>query len=381
MAAQVIANKLHLPGVLVLLVAGFIAGPATGILDPDELFGDLLFPGVSLAVGLLLFDGGLNLRFREIRAFDAVIFRLVTIGVLITWAVGSITIGLVTDLDGRTAMLAGAILIVSGPTVVIPILRRIMPDPPSGEILEWEGILIDPIGAMIGVVMLGVVIEGKSAAGAARTAALTVGSGVGVGLLIAAFTLFMLIKFDLPELLRAPTALALAVTAFALANSIAAESGLFATTVLGLALANQTRAPVDDIRAFEEGVGVLAVGSLFVILGARMPLQSVIDNIVPGLIVLAALVLIARPLAVLSSVAGTGIAKKDTLFMMALAPRGIVAAASAAVFGLELTEEGVPGGETLIALTFVIIIGAGVIYGLGAGPAGKYLGVVSKTQS
>ena len=123
MAAQVIANKLHLPGVLVLLVAGFIAGPATGILDPDELFGDLLFPGVSLAVGLLLFDGGLNLRFREIRAFDAVIFRLVTIGVLITWAVGSITIGLVTDLDGRTAMLAGAILIVSGPTVVIPILR------------------------------------------------------------------------------------------------------------------------------------------------------------------------------------------------------------------------------------------------------------------
>ena len=379
-AAQVIANRLRLPGVLVLLVAGFIAGPATGILDPDELFGELLFPGVSLTVGLLLFDGGLNLRFREIKAYNSVIFRLVTVGVLITWAIGSVVVSLVTDLDTTTSMLAGAILIVSGPTVVIPILRRIMPDPPSGEILEWEGILIDPIGATIGVVMLGVVI-GEKTAGAAATAIVRIlASGVGVGIVLVVFATWFLARVNLPAVLRAPTALALAVAAFTVSNLLAPESGLFATTVFGLGLANQRRTPVDDIRTFEEGVGVLAIGSLFVVLGARMPLQAVIDNLVPGLIILAALVLIARPLAVLASVAGSsGITKSDTLFMMALAPRGIVAAASAAVFALELDDEGIVGGETLISLTFVVIIGAGVIYGLGAGPAGRYLGVVPKT--
>ncbi len=377
--AQVIANKLNLPGVLVLLVSGFIAGPATGLLDPDELFGELLFPGISLAVGLLLFDGGLQLRFREIKGFDGVVFKLVTIGVLVTWLVGSVIIALVTDLSGRTAFLAGAVLIVSGPTVVIPILRRIMPDPPSGEILEWEGILIDPIGAMIGIIMLGVVLDGKGISGAAVAVAITLGAGIGVGLIFAVATTAVLAKANVPELLRAPTALAGAVAAFTAANLIAPESGLFAATVFGLCLANQTFTTVDDIAAFEEGVGVLALGSLFIVLGARMDLQGVIDNLVPGLIILAVLILVARPLAVLASATLSGMRRKDMLFLMALAPRGIVAAATASVFALELDEEGIPGGDTLISITFVVIIGAGIIYGLGAGPVGQRLGVVAKS--
>jgi len=380
-AAQVIANKLKLPGVLVLLVAGFIAGPATGLLDPDELFGELLFPGISLAVGLLLFDGGLQLKLREIRAWQGVVFKLVTIGVIITWLVGTVTISAVTDLDGSKALLAGAVLIVSGPTVVIPILRRLLPDPPSGEILEWEGILIDPIGATIGIVMLGVALDGDSAAGAVGAVALTLGAGVGAGLVLFAVTAFVLAKANLPELLRAPTALAGAVAAYTLANVLVPESGLFATTVFGICFANQRFTPVDDIAAFEEDIGVLALGGLFVVLGARMDLQGVIDNLVPGLIVLAALVLVARPLAVLASAGKSGVAMKDMLFMMALAPRGIVAAATASVFAIEIEEEGLTGGDTIISLTFVVIIGAGIIYGLGAGPVGRRLGVVTSGAS
>ena len=376
-AAQVVANLLKLPAVLLLLVAGFVAGPATGLLDPDELFGDLLFPGVALAVGMLLFDGGLQLRFREIQMFDGVVFRLVTVGVVITWLVGAVTVGLVTDLDLRTSLLAGAILIVSGPTVVIPILRRIMPDPPSGQILEWEGILIDPIGATIGVVMLGVVLDGNSAGAAALTILITLAAGVGVGFVAVLFATAILHKGGLPELLRAPIAVAFAIAAFVLANLISPESGLFATTVFGLGLANQSLTPVDDISAFEEGVGVLAVGGLFVVLGARMPLQPVIDNLVPGVLLLVALIVVARPLAVIASVANADISRKDSLFMMALAPRGIVAAASASVFALELEDHGIEGGDTLISLTFIVIIGAGLFYGLGAGPIGKRLGVVS----
>ena len=142
---------------------------------------------------------------------------------------------------------------------------------------------------------------------------------------------------------------------------------------------SQTFTTVDDIAAFEEGVGVLALGSLFIVLGARMDLQGVIDNLVPGLIILAVLILVARPLAVLASATLSGMRRKDMLFLMALAPRGIVAAATASVFALELDEEGIPGGDTLISITFVVIIGAGIIYGLGAGPVGQRLGVVAKT--
>ena len=158
--SQLLASWIRVPSVLVLLIAGFIAGPVTGLVEPDELFGELLFPGVSLAVGLLLFDGGLQLQVQKIQAWRGVVARLVTIGVLITWVIASLTISWVTDLEGQTAWLAGAVLVVSGPTVVIPILRRTNPKAPSGEILEWEGILIDPIGAMLGVITLGVVLSG-----------------------------------------------------------------------------------------------------------------------------------------------------------------------------------------------------------------------------
>ena len=153
----------------------------TGLVEPDELFGELLFPGVSLAVGLLLFDGGLQLQVRKIEAWRGVVARLVTIGVVVTWVIASLTIDWVTDLDGQTAWLAGAVLVVSGPTVVIPILRRTNPKAPSGEILEWEGILIDPIGAMLGVVTLGVVLSGKSLSEAFISVIATTGVGIGAG--------------------------------------------------------------------------------------------------------------------------------------------------------------------------------------------------------
>lgn len=379
--AQVIAARLAIPGVLVLLTAGVIAGPITGLVVPDELFGELLFPGVTLAVGLLLFDGGLQLQMHRIRAWRGVVTRLVTVGVLVTWIVGSLTIDLVTDLDGGTAWLLGAVLVVSGPTVVIPLLRRFNPKEPSGEILEWEGILIDPVGAMLGVIMLDVVLDGDTAVDAAGSIAATVAAGVGAGVVGAMLTIAILRMPQLPQLLRAPVALALAVAAYSVANLLVPEAGLFATTTVGIFLANQTKTPIEDIAAFEEGVGVLALGSLFIVLGARMPIDALADTLVPGLVLLAVLVLVARPLAVFVSTIGTGLDRPSSLFVASLAPRGIVAAATASVFALELQAEGIPGSDTLTSITFIVIIGAGLIYGLGAGPMGKRLGVVQATSA
>ena len=376
--SQLLAAWLRIPGVLVLLAAGVVAGPVTGIVQPDLLFGELLFPGVSLAVGLLLFDGGLQLDMRKIGEWSSVVARLVTIGVLVTWIIGSITISLVTDLDGSTAWLAGAVLVVSGPTVVIPILRRTNPVAPSGEILEWEGILIDPIGALLGVVMLDVAVSGTSLTRGLGAIAATVSVGVGSGIAGAVLAVMALRSPRFPELLRAPVALAAALSAYTAANLLVAESGLFATTVAGILLANQQFTPVDDIAAFEEGVGVLALGSLFIVLGARMRLDGIDEQLIPGLVLLAVLILIARPLAVAASSARTALDTQSRRFMMAMAPRGIVAAATASVFALELEERGIEGGQTLTSLTFVVIIGAGLVYGLGAGPVGKRLGVIKK---
>lgn len=377
--AQVLASRFRVPGVLVLLTAGLIAGPLTGLVVPDELFGELLFPGVSLAVGLLLFDGGLQLQIRRIRAWRGVVTRLVTVGVLVTWVVASLVIDLVTDLDGETAWLLGAVLVVSGPTVVIPLLRRFNPTAPSGEILEWEGILIDPIGAMLGVIMLDVVLHDDSAIDALGSIGATVGVGVGAGILGGLITVVLLRMPQMTQLLRAPVALAVAVAAFTIANVVVPEAGLFATTTVGILLANQSWTPIEDVAAFEEGVGVLALGGLFVILGARIPLDALADSVVPGLLLLAILILVARPLAVLVSTFGSGLDRPSSLFISSLAPRGIVAAATASVFALELEAEGEPGSDTLTSITFVVIIGAGLIYGLGTGPVGRRLGVISST--
>ena len=256
--SQLLASWIRVPSVLVLLIAGFIAGPVTGLVEPDELFGELLFPGVSLAVGLLLFDGGLQLQVRKIEAWRGVVARLVTIGVVVTWVIASLTIDWVTDLDGQTAWLAGAVLVVSGPTVVIPILRRTNPKAPSGEILEWEGILIDPIGAMLGVVTLGVVLSGKSLSEAFISVIATTGVGIGAGVVGALVILASLRLLNMNEILRAPLALAAAVGAYTVANLLVPEAGLFATTTVGILLANQTWTPVDDIAAFEEGVGAVS---------------------------------------------------------------------------------------------------------------------------
>ena len=312
---------------------------------------------------------------RSVRESRGVIARLVTVGVLVTWVLASVTIMLVTDLSGTTAWMTGAILVVSGPTVVIPILRRTQPTGPSADILEWEGILIDPVGAMLSVVMLGVVIEGDGGVAAIGSVIAILGFGTLSGLIGAVIIVFALSNSSLSATLRAPVALGIAVAAYTVANLLAPEAGLVATTVAGIALANQQRVDVRDVAVFEEGIGVLVLGSLFVVLGARVSPSELTDMIGPGLILLAVLVVVARPLGVLISTLGSGLDRASTTFMVGLAPRGIVAAATASVFALELEHEELPGSDVLVPLTFVVIVGAGLIYGLGAGPLARRLGL------
>ncbi len=373
---QWLAGRIRVPSILVLLLAGFIAGPVTGLVDPEAIFGELLFPAVSLATGLLLFDSGMGLRFSALSIGRQPVLRLVTLGLLVTWVVGSVTAFLVTDLSSDLAVLLGAILVVSGPTVVIPILRRVRPRPPAGPILRWESTVIDPIGASLGVVVLTVVLEeGNLVRNTVLGVASAAVTGIVVGLGGAVLLLLALRYYRIPDLLRSPVAVAMAVVVFTATNLLFDEGGLFATTVLGIALANQRRVDVSDIVAFEKALGALILGALFVLLGARIELSELSDVWVAGIALIFALVLVARPLAVAVSVAWTEVSLREATFLAAMAPRGIVAAATSSVFALALAEANVPGGDLLAPLTFTVIIGTGLVYGLSAGPLARRLGV------
>ncbi len=378
-----LAVRTGVPSILAYLLAGFLLGPVFGVLNPDDLLGDLLLPAVSLAVGLILFEGGLSLRLREIQGHARVIWLLVTVGVLITWAVGWGAAVLFTDLTPGLALLAGAILVVSGPTVIGPLLSHVRPDRPVGPILKWESILVDPIGVLVAVVTFDVLLIGAETASAQTVAgevALFVLVGIAVGALAAGLLIISLRRHWIPEQLLSLVGLAAALLTFVVANSLTTESGLLATTTLGIVLANDRRVSTEQILHFSESIRVMLIGVLFVVLSARIGTDQ-LSLIGAGAIgMLAALVVIARPLAAAVATLRSSLSWRHRLLIGAVAPRGIVAAAITSVFALELENQGISGAEKLTPLVFAIIVGTVVIYGLGMAPIARGLGLATRRQ-
>lgn len=376
-ACQWLAARLHLPSILLLLVAGILAGPVTGFVDPDDLLGDLVFPAVSLGVAVLLFEGGLGLRFRRLAEGRATVLRLVTVGVAVTWGVAAVAIWLLFDVTVELAVVAGSILVVSGPTVVLPVLRVARLREPTTSILRWEGIFIDPIGAVLAAAVFSAVYEsGSGVAGSALNVATTAVSGTLVGLLAAAGIVFALQRHLVDDDLQNPVTLMVVLAAFAVANAIRPEAGLFAATVAGVALANQRRVPLRHIAEFEESLGTLIAAVLFVILGARLDLGDLGAVALPALLLCVILVLVGRPVAVWASTIGSTLGGRDRAYLACMAPRGIVAAAVSSLFAIELEERGV-AAEPLVPLTFAVIFVTVTVYGLGAKRAAGWLRVAS----
>lgn len=375
-AAQWIATRLRIPSILLLLGAGLVAGPGLDLIDPDEVLGDLLFPVVSMGVGLLLFEGGLGLHRSELGSWRGVLFRLLTVGVLITGTVATLAAATLGGLPVEAAVVFGAIMTVTGPTVIIPLLRQQRLRPRVARVLRWEGIWIDAVGATLAIVALEVVVvAGDGPAEIALAVLTTAGVGTALGLLAAWLTAWTLGHRMVPDHMQNAVIIAVALVVFALANDVRDEAGLFATTVLGISLANQRWAPVRHVVAFQESLGVLLIGGIFIVLSARVEAEQLADNLVPGLGVLAVLVVVARPLAVGASTWRSRLSRNERLYLAGLAPRGIVAASVSALFGIKLQGAGVAGGDDLAALTFVVVAGSVVVYGLGAGPLARRLHV------
>lgn len=375
-SAQWLGWRLRLPSILILLVFGIAAGPVTGFLDPHALMGPLLYPTVSLAVALILFEGGLSLTVKEFRAVGGVALRLVTLGAAVSWLLTTLAGRWILDLDWGSAVLLGAILVVTGPTVIGPLLQQIRPAGAVGPILKWEGIVIDPIGAMLAVVVFQIITTPDTSLGnLVAIVSMTLGLGTLLGLTGAAVLVWLLKRDRVPDYLQSPVALMLVVTTFTLANLMQHESGLMAVTVMGFALANQKFVAVHHIIEFKENLRVMLIAVIFILLAASLRPADLGQLGLASLEFLAFLMVIARPAAVFAATVGARLEPRERLFLAALAPRGIVAAAVSSIFALRLAETGYPNAEGLLAITFFVIIGTVAINGLTALPLARQLGL------
>ncbi|MET8415257.1 cation:proton antiporter [Streptomyces sp. NPDC005134] len=382
--SQILAGRLRIPALIVLLPVGFAAGALVDELDPHRLLGPAFSPLVSLAVAVILYDAGLGLDLRKLKGHTRrVVIRLIWIGVLITWVLGTLLAMPLLGMDRRAAVMLGAILVVSGPTVVGPLLSFVRPKERPQHILVWEGSLIDPVGGILGALVFHLVEASTDR---------HVGSGVlnflgsvGVGMaggIVGTALLWVLFRRLLPgEILGTTAQLATVIAVAAFCDVVREDSGLIAAVMMGLAVANLPRFEVPARRPFFETLVSLILGLLFISISATVTPQSLRHVILPALGLTVVLVLVVRPLVAIVSTLGTDLTRGERGFIGWMAPRGIVAAATASTFSATLVAKGIGGASKILPTTFVVIVATVTLYGLTASAVARRLGVVRPSRS
>ncbi|MFO7448126.1 MAG: sodium:proton antiporter [Ignavibacteriaceae bacterium] len=380
MLAQWISWRFALPSILLLLIFGVVAGPITGLLNPDDSFGKVLFPLVSASVAIILFEGGANLKFSELKQVGGVVVKLVSIGIAVTWALSTAAAYFILGFDINLALLFGAILVVTGPTVILPILRHVRPMGQINPVLKWEGIINDPIGALLAILVFEAILAGGFEEATFQVVsgllkAVLISSTVGVA---GAYTMVLLLKQKLlPEFLQNSVSIAMVILAFTISNIVQAESGLFAVTIMGIALANQKKVNVKQLIEFKETLRALLLSFLFMVLAARIDLSSFSQLGWGSLVFVVILIFLIRPVAVVLSSLNSTLNWKEKLYLSFMAPRGVVAAAVASIFAIELTDAGYPEAGILVPAMFLVIVSTIAVYGLSSMPLARWLKIAS----
>lgn len=372
--AQWLAWHLKQPSILFLLFLGILVGPLLNLLNPDELLGDLLFPIISLGVAVILFEGSLTLQFHEIEQHGKVVKRLVTIGAVVTILVIATATHLIFGLSLPISLLLGSLVCVTGPTVIAPLLRSVRPNKAICNVLRWEGIIIDPIGAIAVVLVYEYLITGGQDSSTLLFGKIILTSGV-LGMIGAFALATIMIRHWVPDYLRNVLTLAYVLLLFTVSNAIEHESGLLTVTVLGVALANWPKFPRNHILEFNESLTLLLISILFIILAARVDLHALVGVGFGGLLLLLIVMFVARPLAVFISAYGSSLKMPEKLMISWIGPRGIVAAAISSLFAIKLQRYEIEGYDKLVPLVFIIIMGTVFIQGMGAKLVGTLLKV------
>ncbi len=381
--AQWLAWRTNRPAIVLMLAAGILAGPVLGIFDPEHAFGELLEPMVAIGVALVLFEGGLSLNFRELRETSGAVWRMATVGVVLAWVFGSVAAHAIAGLVWPVAILFGGILVVTGPTVVIPLLRQATVQKRPASLLKWEAIVNDPTGALCAVIAYEYFrLTANGATWIAivppmlLAAALAAALGYGAARLIA----WAYPRGAVPEYLKVPVLFVTVITLFVGTNLIEHEAGLIAVTVMGIALANMNVQSMRSIHPFKETVAILTVSGIFVVLSASLKWSDLAYlNWRFGLFLLA-LLFVVRPLTVLLTLLGSAVPWRERLFVAWIAPRGIVLVAISGLFALRLSELGYEDGNVLIGLSFAVVITTVLAHGFTIDLVARWLGLKGETR-
>ena len=382
--SQVLASRLRIPALIILLPAGFTAGALTTDVNPERLLGASFEPLVSLAVAVILYDAGLALDLGKLRGHTRrVVRRLISRGVLLTWAFGAVFAGLLLGMSTGAALMLGAILVVSGPTVVGPLLRFIRPSERLQRVLAWEGSLIDPVGGILGAVVFHAVLASSHGDPLYQVGQFLISVAVGVagGVAGAAVLWLALRKLDLGEVLGTTTQLAAVVGVAAVCDIARDDAGLIAAVLMGLALANMRGLDIPARRPFLETLVQLIIGVLFISISATVPPASLKHLVLPTIGLVAILVLVTRPLVAFLATTRTDLTRGERRFTGWMAPRGIVAAATASTFGAGLAAHHVGGAAKILPVTFLVIVATVAIYGLTAVPVARRLHVTRPART
>lgn len=378
--AQWLAWRLQMPAIVLMLGAGLLAGPVTGLLDPAEGFGDLLRPIVAVAVAVILFEGGLTLNFAELRETRPAIRRLVFVGAPLGWLLAALAIHYGAGLSWQSSAVFGGILVVTGPTVITPLLRQARLKSRPASILRWEAIVNDPVGALCAVLAFEVV-----AALAGASTLLKAAEHFVLGLTVAAIAgyaagrgiAFAFRRGQVPEYMKVPVLFGAVLAIYASTDALLHESGLLAVTVMGVVLANAHLPSFDELRRFKEHVTVILVSGVFILLAASLEVEVLNQLNWRTALFIALIVLIARPVTVMVSLIGTGLSWQEKAIVAWIAPRGIVAVAVAGLFGTRLAELGVADGALLTPLAFALVAATVVLSGFTIRPVARALDLVS----
>ena len=371
---QWLAWRFRVPAIVLLLAVGLLAGPVFGIIHPSHAMGGTLGPLVGLAVSIVVFEGGLALNLRELRAAGEGILRLTVVALPISFALGTVAARACTGMAWDAATLYGAITVVTGPTVILPLLRHTRLDQRAASFLKWEAIVNDPVGALLAAVVLDVATTRKAgfeimATTVVAGAVFAVALGVGAALLVR----FLFTRDLMPETLKTPVLLALAMGVYVLGNLGVSEAGLIASTVFGMLLANLKVPGIAELRRFKESLVVLIVSVLFITLAANLD-RHVLTHLSWALIALTTvMLLVVRPAAIGLATVRSGLTWQEKAITGWIAPRGIVAAAVAGVAGLRLQAAGVHGAALVMPAVFTLITATVILHGFSLGPLARLL--------
>ncbi len=383
--AQWIAWRLSIPAIIAMLVAGFLLGPIFGVLDPRDLLGGLFNPLISVAVALILFEGALSLNLRDLRADHVPLFRLIGLGVPLAWAIGSLAAWTVAGLSWQVSAFIGALLIVTGPTVIVPMLREAKIKRQPATILKWEGILNDPLGVLLAVFIFQFTIQMQDpmlswvdvSVHMVVSAAVAAASGLAFGWLVAQ----SLRRGWVPEFLKIPFTVTSALSCYAAGAYLEHEAGLLAVTVMGITVANFTLPALDELKRFKESISVLLVSGVFIVLTASLTWDQVAGLdwrlLAFGLTVL----FIVRPVTILLVTLGGELTWQERLFLAWIAPRGVVVFTIAGVFAGKLAEAGIEDAGKLVPLAFSFVVLTVMVHGATVGWLARRLDLEASTRS